>query len=225
MESPPVPYRDRRTAGRWLARAVKAQVHLDDPVVLALPRGGVPVAAEVATALQAPLDVLLVRKLGVPGHRELGVGAVGEGGVVVRDDDRIRRLGIAPQALSQVEAEEQAELDRRLARYRGERAPVALAGRDVVLVDDGVATGVTARAAVQVLRQRGARRVVVAVPVGAAAGVRDLRRLADAVVCPATVEGGFAVGAFYEDFGQLSDAEVVRILGQAHDDALADTED
>jgi putative phosphoribosyl transferase len=204
-------YPDRVTAGRYLATALVRE-RLVRPVVLALPRGGVPVACEVADALLAPLDVLLVRKLGAPGQPELGLGAISEGDVEVVDDRLLAALQVSPQTLSAIAARERAELDRRVALYRGDRTPIDVDDHDAVVVDDGIATGGTARAAIEVLRHRGARRVVVAVPVAPADTVEELSRLADLVVCPRVVTGRFAVGMFYDDFHQLTDDEVIRLL-------------
>jgi predicted phosphoribosyltransferase/predicted alpha/beta-hydrolase family hydrolase len=185
------------------------------PVVVGLPRGGVPVAAEVARALQAPLDVVVVRKLGHPQQPELGVGAIGEGGVTVVNWERATRLGVTSGDLHQVAARERAELDRRVVRYRGTRPRVAVEGRLVVLVDDGLATGFTARAAVEALRRSGARRVVLAVPVAPADTVDDLRAVADDVVCLATPPWFGSVGECYDDFRQVTDADVAQLLEEA----------
>jgi putative phosphoribosyl transferase len=206
-------FADRVEAGRALAREV-ARLDLADPVVLALPRGGVPVAVEVADALDCPLDVLVVRKVGAPGHEEFGLGAVGEGGALWLDDDVLRRLRVSRDSLAPTIERERAELDRRVARYRGGRPGVDVAGRDVVIVDDGVATGGTAHAAIEVVRSRGARTVVLAVPVGAPESIGDLERVADEVVCVLAPPSFMAVGAWYEDFHQVSDDEVVRTLGR-----------
>jgi putative phosphoribosyl transferase len=204
-------YPDRTTAGRELAAALE-ELHLDDPVVLALPRGGVPVGRAVADELGAPLDVLLVRKVGAPGHPELGLGAVGEDGVTVLDDDRVRAVGADRDQVLQTAERERAEVERRAQTYRGAEPAEDLSGRQVVLVDDGIATGGSAAAAVEVARQRGAAKVVVAVPVAPPSGVERLAEVADEVVCPWQAEGRFAVGLFYDDFHQLDDDEVVRLL-------------
>lgn len=209
--SPYDTYPDRASAGGELAGAV-ARLDLADVVVLALPRGGVPVAYEIATALGTPLDVLLVRKVGAPGHRELGLGAVGEEGVTVLDTALIDRLRVDPGEIERTASAERIELERRASIYRGSRPPIDVAGRDAVIVDDGIATGGSAAAAVEVVRRRGARRVVVAVPVAAESGAGRLREVADEVVCPLTVPGSFAVGAWYDDFHQLDDDEVVELL-------------
>lgn len=204
-------YRDRTQAGDRLADGV-ARLRLRRPVVLALPRGGVPVARAVADAIGAPLGLLLVRKIGAPGHRELGVGAIGEDDVEVLDHTRIAQLGISDEAIAAIVAEERDELDRRAEQYRSRRGTDDLTGRDVVIVDDGVATGGTAAAAIEVVRHRGARRVVLAVPVGSDRALADLQELADHLVCPIAVPGAFAVGSWYRDFHQLGDDEVVALL-------------
>lgn len=183
-----------------------------DVVVLGLPRGGVPVAAEVAEALGAPLDVIVVRKLGVPAQPELGMGAIGEGGVRVLDPELIRRAGVAPGAVEAVEHRERAELERRVRRFRGDRPAVPIEGRTAIIVDDGVATGGTARAAVQVARAHGAARVVLAVPVAAPEAVRELAGVADDVIALETPELMRAIGYWYDDFTQTSDEDVVALL-------------
>jgi predicted phosphoribosyltransferase len=205
-------FEDRHDAGRRLADRL-AGLAPDDPVVLGLPRGGVPVAAEVARALNAPLDTILVRKLGVPSRPELAMGALGEDGVRVIDATLVERLGISDRALARVESRERLELARRVRRYRGDRPPIALTDRTVVIVDDGLATGATARAAVAVARARGARRVVVAVPVAPPETVVALGEQADEVVALDTPSTLSAVGAAYVDFRPTSDEEVVALLG------------
>ena len=181
-------------------------------MVLGLPRGGVPVAAEVSRALGAPLDVFVVRKLGVPGREELAMGAIASGGVRVLNDAVIERLGIHDHTVAAVTAREEQEVRRRELAYRGERPPLDLTGRTVVLVDDGLATGSTMRAAVAAVRGQGARSVVVAVPAGALATVDRLRSEADDVVCAVTPEPFYAVGQCYTDFSQTSDDEVRRLV-------------
>ena len=207
-------FRDRADAGRRLASAV-AELGLPDPVILGLPRGGVPVAREVAAALGAPLDVLVVRKLGAPSYPEFGVGAIGEGGVEVLDGSSLRRLGLTREALEPTIASESEELQRRVTRYRGEQPRIEVAGRDAVVVDDGLATGVSALAAVGVLRRRGPRTITLAVPVGAPRSVERLRSEVDRVVVLETPAGFGAVGSFYLDFGQTTDDEVAAILRTA----------
>jgi putative phosphoribosyl transferase len=203
-------YADRADAGRVLAGLLEE----DGAVVLALPRGGVPVAAPVAAALGASLDVLVVRKLGAPGQPELAIGALAAGTLVL-DTGLVSRLGVTPAQLEAVTAREEVELARREQHYRGGRPPPALTGRTVVLVDDGLATGATLRAAVAAVRVSRPRRVVVAVPVGSVAAVRLLESLTDEVVCPLRPEPFEAVGRWYADFGQTTDEEVVALLDQA----------
>jgi len=208
-------FRDRREAGRVLAQELAAYARRPDVVVLALPRGGVPVAYEVARALGAPLDVFLVRKLGVPGHEELAMGAVATGGVRVLNDQVVRALGIPPDVIDMVAAWEQQELARRERLYRGDRPPPDVKGRTVVLVDDGLATGATMRAALAALRQQQPARRVVAVPTAAAQTCDALRTEADDVVCATTPEPFDAVGFWYEDFSQTTDDEVRELLDRA----------
>jgi putative phosphoribosyl transferase len=205
---------DRRAAGRQLAWRLES-LRDRDPVVLGLPRGGVPVAYEVACALDAPLDVLVVRKLGVPRSPELGFGALGENGVRVLNDDVLEESGVSLAEQAVVEAAERTELERRVSRCRQGRDPVALTGRTVVIVDDGLATGATAEAACQVVRGRGAARIVLAVPVGPTSVVARLRGLADEVVCLQALPFLGTVGAWYHDFTQTSDTEVTALLAQA----------
>ncbi|HEV3402037.1 MAG TPA: phosphoribosyltransferase family protein [Acidimicrobiales bacterium] len=208
-------YRDRIHAGRVLASQLAQYAGRDDVVVLGLPRGGVPVAHEVAAALGAPLDVLLVRKLGVPGHTELAMGAIGPGGVRVVNPTVVGPLGIPDEVVDAVAREEEAELARRQQLYRGDREPPAVAGKVAIVVDDGLATGATMRAAVSAVRGLGPARVVVAVPVGAGRTCRELEDVADEVVCarmPATFQ---AVGQWYADFAPTGDAEIRRLLSDA----------
>lgn len=206
-------FADRRDAGRRLAAALSALAP-EHPVVLALPRGGVPVAREIALALGAPLDILAVRKIGAPGNPEFGVGAIAEGGVIVVRDEVARRVGLTGVARVGAIVRERAELDRRVARYRGERPPLPLDGATAVLVDDGVATGITVIAAVRAARARGAARVVVAVPVGASDSIQMLRGEADEVVCLIEAQQLVGVGRWYDDFRALSDEEVVALLAK-----------
>jgi putative phosphoribosyl transferase len=208
----PRPYRDRAHAGALLAGHLGSYAGRADVVVLGLPRGGVPVAAEVARALRAPLDVFCVRKLGVPGDEELAMGAIATGGVVVVNEQVVSELGVPEGMLADVTAAEREELERRDRAYRGDRPPARLAGRTVVVVDDGLATGATMRAAVRAVRAVGPSRVVVAVPVAAAETCRSLEADADEVVCPLAPEGFRSVGGWYEDFSTTSDDEVRRCL-------------
>lgn len=205
---------DRADAGLRLAQRLET-LRGADVVVLGLPRGGVPVAFEVARALNAPLDVIVVRKIGVPYQPELALGALGEGGVVVVNERVMRQVDVGPEALAEAERTERAELERRVGTFRAGRHRIALTGRTVVIVDDGVATGSTARAACQVARAQGADRVILAVPVGAADAIRSLRGDADEVVCLETAARFMAVGQWYDDFRQTSDAEVVELLDRA----------
>ncbi|HLI14682.1 MAG TPA: phosphoribosyltransferase family protein [Acidimicrobiales bacterium] len=206
-------FRDRRDAGRRLAEALRRFAGADI-VVLGLPRGGVPVAFEVAQALAAPLDVLVVRKLGVPFQPELAMGAIGEG-VRVLNDAVLRSADVREPELEAVERRERAELERRAQRYRAGRPPLELAGRTVIVVDDGIATGSTARAACQVVRAKGAARVVLAVPVAPSSSLASLAGEADEVVCLEQPAWFSAVGAYYRDFTQATDEEVVGLLEQA----------
>ena len=205
-------YTDRREAGRELAGRLQEYAGRDDVIVLALPRGGVPVAFEVAAALQAPLDVFLVRKLGTPGHRELAMGAIASGGTRVLNDDVVQWLGITAEQIDAIAREEQRELERREAAYRGGRSLPSLTGHIVILVDDGLATGSTMRAAVQAVKQQQPARVIVAVPVGARDTCDELRRSADAVVCARMPTPFSAVGQWYRNFDQTSDEEVRQLL-------------
>lgn len=208
----PRPYRDRADAGVRLAEHLAAYADRADVVVLGLPRGGVPVAAEVARSLRAPLDVFCVRKLGVPGDEELAMGAIATGGFIVVNERVVSELGVSDRVLAEVAAAERDELDRRERAYRGGSPPARLAGRTVLVVDDGLATGATMRAAVRAVRAAGPRRVIVAVPVAAAETCRSLERDADELVCPLTPGGFRSVGAWYEDFSTTSDDEVRRCL-------------
>jgi predicted phosphoribosyltransferase len=208
-------FRDRSEAGRLLATKLFAYAGKPGVVVFGLPRGGVPVAFEVAQILEAPLDVFLARKLGVPGHEELAMGAVASGGVRVLNDDVVDRLGIPPEEIDAVVAREVAELARREQLYRSGRPPPEVGGRTVILVDDGLATGATMRAAITALRQLGPARIVVAVPTAARDICAEFKNRADDVICYMTPEPFLAVGRWYEDFGQTTDQEVCALLAQA----------
>ncbi|MEU6641850.1 phosphoribosyltransferase [Saccharomonospora sp. NPDC046836] len=209
-----MPFVDRADAGRRLAGRL-AELRGQDVVVLGLPRGGVAVAGEIARALQAPLDVIVVRKLGVPYQPELAMGAIGEDGVRVIDPEVMRACQVTPAELAGIEATERTELERRARHFRGGRARIPLRGRIALIVDDGVATGSTARAACRVARAEGAKRVVLALPVGAPRAVAALRREADSVVCLETPSWFHAVGQWYEDFQQVTDDEVLELLHNA----------
>lgn len=205
-------FRDRTEAGRVLATRLE---HLRDPdtVVLALPRGGVPVGYEVSRHLGAPLDVIVVRKLGVPSQPELAMGAIGENGVQIVDERMVGIVGVRKDQLEAVERAERAELERRISRYRGTRPGIDISHKTALIVDDGIATGSTARAAAMVARQAGAAKVVIAAPVGPADAIERLASAADEVVLAFTPDPFRAIGAFYTDFDQATDAEVRRLLG------------
>jgi putative phosphoribosyl transferase len=208
-------YQDRRDAGKRLTRSLEQFAGRADVVVLALPRGGVPVGFEVAEALGAPLDVFIVRKLGVPGHEEYAMGAVASGGVIVLNEEATGSLGIPASMIEAVAAREQKEIVRRDRLYRGTRPPLDVRDKTIILVDDGLATGSTMRAAVEALRNRSPKRIVVAVPVGAVSSCRQLREIADEVICPSTPEPFEAVGLWYVHFEQTSDAEVRELLDRS----------
>jgi putative phosphoribosyl transferase len=207
------PFRDRVEAGELLGQGLIQYRDRGDVVVLALPRGGVPVAHEVAHALGVPFDVFVVRKLGVPGHEELAMGAIATGGIRLVNDEVAQALGIPASVIDSVAGSEQLELERREQLYRGNRPPVGLIDKTVILVDDGLATGSTMRAAVMAVRRQKPARVIVAVPVGAASTCAGLAREADEVVCLRTPEPFIAVGLWYHDFRPTSDREVRSLLG------------
>ena len=208
-------FRDRAHAGKVLAERLEGYAGRPRLLVLGLPRGGVPVAFEVAQALDAPLDVFVVGKLGVPGHEELAMGALTSGGVRVLNDDAVQGLGIDEAAIARAAAAEGTELERRERAYRGDRGPIDVAGRTVILVDDGLATGSTMRAAVHAVRALGPERLVVAVPVAARQTCEQLRVEVDELVCAYTPEPFHAVGLWYDDFTQTSDDEVRDLLARA----------
>jgi putative phosphoribosyl transferase len=208
-------FRDRADAGRQLAAKLTAYAGRRDVIVLALPRGGVPVGYEVAQALGAPLDVFLVRKLGVPGREELAMGAMATGGVRILNEDVVHALGIPEHVIDAVAEKERRELLRRERDYRDDRPPPDVRGRTVLLVDDGLATGSTMRAAAAALRKLRPARVVVAVPVGSADTCAELADAADEVVCARTPEPFYAVGLWYDDFSQTTDEEVHELLDRA----------
>jgi predicted phosphoribosyltransferase len=218
-------FRDRSEAGRLLAAHLDAYARRPDVLVLALPRGGVPVAYEVARALGAPLDVYVVRKLGVPGQEELAMGAIATGGVRVLNDEVVAALHIPEATIAAVAAQEAQELARRERLYRGERPAPPVKGRMVLVVDDGLATGATMRAALAALRQQEPGRLVVAVPTAAAATCEELRAEVDEVVSVLTPEPFYAVGLWYEDFSPPSDEEIRALLDRAaHEHAAASPE-
>ena len=208
-------FRDRSDAGRRLARRLERYAGRADVVVLALPRGGVPVGFEIARALKAPLDVFLVRKLGVPGQEELAMGALASGGVRVINESLVRRLGIPAAMIEEVAAKEERELARRERVYRGSNPPLPVAGRTVILVDDGLATGASLQAAAKASRQQDPARIVAAVPVGAAETCAEFRNIVDEMVCAETPEPFWAVGNWYDDFSQTTDEEVRSLLARA----------
>lgn len=210
---------DRHDAGRQLAEAVEAAVRGEDVVILALPRGGVPVAREVAARLGAPLDVLLVRKLGVPWQPEMAFGAIASGDVVVMNEDHLKALGLRKEAIQDVVEREHAELERRQQLYRDDRPPIDIAGRTVIVVDDGIATGSTMKAALKSLEKRGVKRRIVACPVAASETVRALEEDADEVICLRTPVAFGAVGTWYEDFAPVFDSEVKKLLDESDRDA------
>ena len=203
---------DRREAGRELATLLPASLRSEDVVVLALPRGGVPVAFEIALALGAPLDVFLVRKLGTPGHPELAMGAIASGGIRVLNDEVVQYLNIRRELIDAVAEREQTELERREAAYRHGRPMPSLRNRTVILVDDGLATGSTMKAAVAAVTHEEPKRVIVAVPVGAPETCQALRNLADEVICARMPTSFAAVGQWYRDFSQTTDEEVTDLL-------------
>lgn len=209
------PFEDRRDAGRQLAEKLTAYAHYPDVLVLALPRGGVPVAFEVAKALDAPLDVFLVRKLGLPGHEELAMGAIATGGVVVLNNEVVEALEIPARIINSVAAREHQELERREHDYRDDRPAPDVHGKTVIVVDDGLATGSTMRAAVAALDKQGPARVIVAVPVAAHITYQAFRTQVDEMVCILAPEPFCAVGYWYADFSQTTDEEVRELLAQA----------
>ena len=208
-------FSDRRQAGRVLAEHLMHYSGRDDVIVLALPRGGVPVGFEVAQRLDAALDVFLVRKLGVPGHEELAMGAIASGGVLVLNESVVRGLGIPQKLIDQAARQEQAELERRERAYRGDRPIPQIAGRIAILIDDGLATGASMRAAAAALRKLNPARVVVAVPAAAPETCDEFRSEVDEIVCAITPDPFYAVGAWYEDFSQTTDEEVRELLQRA----------
>lgn len=211
---------NRNDAGRRLAEELAGYRNRSDVVVLGIPRGGVPVAFEVAKRLSAPLDIFLLRKLGVPGHEELAFGAIASGGVRWLDLEVIRALRISDEAIESVTTAEVKELKRRERAYRGEQPPLNVKGKTVIVVDDGIATGSSIRAGIQALRQLQPARIVVAAPVAPIRTCNQLKSEADDVVCVLTPQSFYAIGQFYEDFSQVSDEEVLALLGKATQAAM-----
>lgn len=214
-----LPFDNRTQAGRLLGQALLHYAGREDIIVLALPRGGVPVAFEVVKAINAPLDLMLVRKLGTPGQEELAMGAIAPGEVRVLNPDIVHSLRISEEIIEAVAKRERKELDRRQRAYRGDRPPPQVQGHCVILVDDGLATGATMRTAIKAIRQQQPSRIVVAVPVAPADTVQTLREEADEVVCLATPEPFWAIGSWYREFPQTSDEEVKDLLERAWEKA------
>jgi putative phosphoribosyl transferase len=208
-------FKDRKEAGIHLARQLQEYHRRSDAIVLALPRGGVPVAYEIATRLELPLDVFIVRKLGVPGQEELAMGAISSGGIRVLNEDIIRQLNISEQAIAAAAAQEQRELERRETLYRHNQPILNVTGKTVILIDDGLATGATMRAAAVSLRAMKAKEVIVAVPVAALSTCNDFQQFVDRIICAKTPEPFYGVGLWYEDFHQNTDQEVIEMLQKA----------
>lgn len=210
-----LPIKNRKAAGQALAKALQDYKGRNNVIVLALPRGGVPVAVEIAESLDVPLDLMLVRKLGTPGHKELAMGAVASGGIKVMNKDVVRTLGISVEVIEEVAKEERKELERRQQAYRGDRPLPVLAGQCVILVDDGLATGATMRAAIDAVHAQKAAHIIVAVPVAPPDTVASLREQIDELICLAAPEHFMAIGQWYMDFSQVSDEQVRQILSKA----------
>lgn len=209
-------FRDRLDAGERLAKQLEKYTNDKDVIVLALPRGGVPVGYVVAKALGVPLDVFLVRKLGLPGQEELAMGAIASGGVRVFNEGIIRNLRPSHQEIDAVITREQAVLNKRDSLYRGDRPPLDLNGRIVILIDDGIATGATIRAAIKAIQQMGCQKLIVATPLAPSSTIKDLEKEVDEIICLETPEPFFAIGSWYNDFSQTTDAEVQRLLAYAN---------
>ena len=215
-----LPFINRSAAGELLGDALQSYANRTDTIILALPRGGVPVGFEVAKALNAPLDLMLVRKLGVPGRRELAMGAIASGGARVLNQDVVAAYNISAETIDQVAADEEMELQRRYQAYRDDLPAPELNNRCVILVDDGIATGATMRAAVAALRQTGASEIIVAVPIGASETLETLQNEADEVVCLAVPDMLFSIGQWYTDFTQVSDEEVCKLLASLSQETI-----
>lgn len=209
-------FRDRNEAGRKLADRLAAYANYPNAMVLALPRGGVPVAFEVAEALHLPLDIFVVRKLGMPGHEEFAIGAIASGGARVLNQDLIHQLSLSAEIIERIVAREQRELERRERIYRGQRPMLDVRDRTIIIVDDGLATGSSMRAAIAALRQKRPTKLIVAVPVGARVTCSELEALADEAICLETPENFNAVGLWYSDFSQITDEEVIDLLARNH---------
>ncbi len=207
-------YPNRQAAGKILAHALQAYANRPNVIVLALPRGGVPVAFEVAKSLNVPLDIFIVRKLGVPGHEELAMGALAMGGTIVFNDDVIKSLSISKQAIDHVIQEETKELQRRELNYRGQKPFPTLREKTIILIDDGIATGATLRAAIKALYQQKPASIVVAVPVAERTTSKKIASLVNKLVCPLITDDFYAVGQYYDDFSQTTDEEVRVLLNQ-----------
>ncbi len=205
-------YANRFAAGKTLANELKAYLNRSDVIILALPRGGVPVAFEVAKALKIPLDVFIVRKLGVPGHEELAMGALAMGNTIVFNEDVVKSLSISKQAIDDVIKEESKELRRREIAYRGQKEFPILNGKTVILIDDGIATGATLRVAIKALRQLNPANIIVAVPVASISTYEKMSPLVDKLICPLKTRDFYAVGQYYDDFSQTTDEEVFSLL-------------
>jgi putative phosphoribosyl transferase len=221
VKTPSMPFHDRTEAGQLLAGKLMAYANRHDTIVLALPRGGVPVGFEIAKVLKAPLDVFLVRKLGLPWQEELAMGATATGGIRVLNDDVIKAFAVKDEIIQAVAAKEEQELERRERLYRGDRPPVNVTGKIAILVDDGLATGSTMRAAVQALKLQSPARSIAAVPVAAVSICEELKHEVDEIVCAVTPEPFYAISQYYEDFSQTTDEEVNDLLSRA---SRADTQ-
>lgn len=208
-------FANRKEAGQKLAKRLQAYAHRDDVIVLGTPRGGVPVAYEVATALNAPLDIFVLRKLGVPGHEELAFGAIASGGIRILEPDTVESFGLTSAQVERVTQAEMRELERRERAYRHGRPPLTVGGRTVILVDDGIATGASMRAAIQALRQMKPAALIIATPVAPHSSCNRLKREVDDVVCIEMPDLFFGVGQFYHDFSEVTDEEVIADLGRA----------